>query len=301
MGEYKLAALLHNISWKMPTHNPYKLDDGIIFHTYHGSRVEKAYERMCKEASIDGGEPFSCDTYLEVYAQKQRLLGHFGTDECIVSRICNIWAILVGLPVGSVRIIGTDSDFVETYFTEPLYPFLDFHLGLQMDYEVEIFRIDKDIFTNMKKIWNNLGSVVKHNFTGERHLVFNAFIFYFYAWRAFSPDISCIHLCIVLETLFSPQNHGELAHRISYNASSFLGDSVDERKTIYNDIKKFYGLRSSIVHGALPNWDKVHSLIPKVFRYCSAVLKKILLERENIELFNNNKKREELFERYLFS
>ena len=109
-----------------------------------------------------------------------------------------------------------------------------------------------------------------------------------------------MNLSVFLETLFSPEGDQELTHQIAYNFAWFGGNSDENRKEIYKLIKKFYNLRSKIVHGDIPNQDKLVELTPEIFLLCAECLKKILSSEELIQIFNDSFKRKSYFEKFMF-
>ncbi len=58
-----------------------------------------------------------------------------------------------------------------------------------------------------------------------------------------------VTLAIALEALFSPDEKGEFTFRISQGVSQMVGSTPDERSELFREMKRFYGLRSQLVHG----------------------------------------------------
>ena len=114
-------------------------------------------------------------------------------------------------------------------------------------------------------------------------------------------DQTCINLAIVLESLFSPTNQMELTHQISFNASQFLGDDKEEKRLLYKLFKRFYSLRSKIVHGNIPDHKELFVVTSVIFILCSEILKKIYLDIGIAKFFIEDKKRSELFSNWMFS
>lgn len=79
-----------------------------------------------------------------------------------------------------------------------------------------------------------------------------------------------------------------------------MGTDKTNRQYIYNMLKKYYRLRSQIVHGEQPKYELLIEQIPEVLLFCSNVLKRILLDKDLMETFNNNAKRQEFFNSWLF-
>ncbi|MBN2267657.1 MAG: hypothetical protein JW725_04975, partial [Candidatus Babeliaceae bacterium] len=57
------------------------------------------------------------------------------------------------------------------------------------------------------------------------------------------------HYCSAIEALFAMGNT-ELTHQLSERVASFLEDDPQRRVELYTDVKRAYGLRSIVVHGA---------------------------------------------------
>lgn len=64
------------------------------------------------------------------------------------------------------------------------------------------------------------------------------------------PEERLIAIAVALEALFSPGDSREYNFRISQTAAQLLGDTPSEKKTIYDEIKELYKLRSSLMHGS---------------------------------------------------
>lgn len=128
----------------------------------------------------------------------------------------------------------------------------------------------------------------------------NALDFFFYAWRAYYLEHACLNLSIALESLFSPESSTEVSHQIAYFASRFWSREPNERENLYRLVKAFYTQRSRLVHGAAPKWEKLRETTPAVFRFCSQVLKRLLLDSNLAGRLNNSKLREGFLNELLF-
>ena len=60
--------------------------------------------------------------------------------------------------------------------------------------------------------------------------------------------IQFLLLMISMESLFSPDDRGEFTYRISRNSSVLIGKDKDDSKLVFNEMKKLYGKRSTIMH-----------------------------------------------------
>jgi hypothetical protein len=63
-------------------------------------------------------------------------------------------------------------------------------------------------------------------------------------------DGDLLYALTALEGLLVSDSKSELAYRLSLRVANLLGTDGDSRKRIFRDMKDFYNLRSSIVHGA---------------------------------------------------
>ncbi|MGY5147601.1 MAG: hypothetical protein ACW9W4_06355 [Candidatus Nitrosopumilus sp. bin_7KS] len=66
-----------------------------------------------------------------------------------------------------------------------------------------------------------------------------------------------IDMLIAFEALFFKQGEsGEITHKISVRISKFLEIDFDARKTLFRHVKQIYHIRSAIVHGDSPSFEK---------------------------------------------
>jgi hypothetical protein len=61
---------------------------------------------------------------------------------------------------------------------------------------------------------------------------------------------SFLTLMVGMEALFNPSGGYELTYTISRNCAVLLGKDKEDSLRIFNDVKRLYGKRSRIVHGA---------------------------------------------------
>jgi Apea-like HEPN len=65
------------------------------------------------------------------------------------------------------------------------------------------------------------------------------------------PHMQAVELMTAFEALVTKKDEVEgLTYRLGLRVANFLGRDAQERKTIFRQVKQFYGLRSRIVHGA---------------------------------------------------
>jgi Apea-like HEPN len=94
-----------------------------------------------------------------------------------------------------------------------------------------------------------------------------------------------------LEALLTKKEETEgLTYRLSMRVANLLGHDVDSRKEIFRDIKKFYGLRSKMVHGT-PLDSKLRNQLTEVDSL-RETLRKVLLSV--MALFSVGERPEEL-------
>jgi len=75
-----------------------------------------------------------------------------------------------------------------------------------------------------------------------------------------------------LEAIFL-ENEGELSHRLSHRISNIYGESENERKLVFDFVKRCYNNRSKILHGAqfdIQEWDYIYSIedLEEITRKC---------------------------------
>lgn len=69
---------------------------------------------------------------------------------------------------------------------------------------------------------------------------------------------------------------------------------------IYRYVKKYYNIRSKLVHGEIISVSE-HSLIHDFFKFISTIILQIIIDNKKILIFNNNKSRQKYLDELLFS
>jgi hypothetical protein len=73
------------------------------------------------------------------------------------------------------------------------------------------------------------------------------------ALRLYSRDegdeMDVVNALTAFEALLANDSNAELSYRLSLRVAHLLGNDAEERKRIFKDMKEFYDLRSSLVHG----------------------------------------------------
>lgn len=101
----------------------------------------------------------------------------------------------------------------------------------------------------------------------------------FYVQIARSNDdlsLKISEYCSTLESLLST-NPNEIAHQLSERVAILIGQNKSDRNQIYREIKKAYGIRSKIVHGAKIS-DKEIKGIPQLSRKLDSYLRIVFLK-----------------------
>lgn len=81
---------------------------------------------------------------------------------------------------------------------------------------------------------------------------------------------------IALESLYLGDSQ-ELSYKLALRGSYFLGDSVETRNVIFQDIRNAYNYRNRIVHGNTPpSRERLRQVVPKTEEYLRQSLKKYL-------------------------
>ncbi|PKQ46494.1 hypothetical protein CSW08_02905 [Confluentibacter flavum] len=124
-------------------------------------------------------------------------------------------------------------------------------------------------------------------------------IFFYFSWNTLSLELTGISISIVLETLFSPHSNSELTHQIAYNIASFTGKEKQEKTELYKYVKKYYSIRSKLVHGETVKEEELNS-IPPFFKFICDIILKIISDDKLIHVFNDNQKRKEFLNDKLF-
>lgn len=81
------------------------------------------------------------------------------------------------------------------------------------------------------------------------------------ARRRVAPGDKAIDGSVCLEALLSGRARGELTHRLSVRTALLLAQTLEERIAIAERVRKFYGLRSDVVHGSAPKKEAANRQI----------------------------------------
>lgn len=292
----QLAVLLHMHVWRSIL-NEFEIDKDIWLKSTNNSKIWELYVDMCEKFNYDQGEPFGYDFYIQVKVDYP----WDPTDPfSITGKISNLISIELEMPIAASRSIYSSDNFNTFIYTSEDYQYGNNTEWLMFDDIKNEKRYFDDLsLTNVKKMYLSLKEIDSKNVSKNR--IINALIYYFYSWcRIHYLEQTCINLSVCLESLFAPISNTELSHQISYNISRFLTDIPDERRKYYTLIKKFYNLRSKIVHGNVPNTDEVINLTREVYVLTGKIIKRILLDEKLTSIFNNEKMRVNFFREMIF-
>lgn len=157
-------------------------------------------------------------------------------------------------------------------------------------------KLNHETFEILKSAWRTLKTL---NYPEFHPRVINAFDFYYFSWNSINLHSTTINLSVVLETLFSPSSTNELSHQIAYNVAKFLYSDRKERIAGYQFVKKFYSIRSKLVHGGdIKSQDLV--IVVEFFKLISSILLTILTDITLFNTFNEDRMRKKFLEEFLF-
>jgi len=291
----QIAVLLHVIPWQYNEDN-YEIAPNILLCKTSDSLIDKLYKKMCADEGLDDGSPY--DYYSHILFSPADLNKHFGwkgSPHELLDRLLNVVAIFLSEPINHVRIIHSEDNFSSYSKTS-----LEYLYGEQTDFiQLQSCQgLDEGLLNKVKKAWNIIEDLWgKEKVFGRLN---SALTYFYYAWNSHYIDQVCINLAITLEILFTPNSNMELSHQLSCNVAKFMSSEIKEREYFYHKIKKFYSVRSQLIHGMLPDDMKIIDITVDTFHFVSSILSNILSSKESSELFNNNKKRIEFFNDILF-
>lgn len=114
-----------------------------------------------------------------------------------------------------------------------------------------------------------------------------------YAYSRLLPEDKLLDFMIGFEAIFlKGDEQQELSYRLSLRSAYFLSETVEERKDVFDFIRRAYKARSEIVHGERATGEgKNKEFVDKVEFYLRSSVKKILNEgmyKINHNIFLNN-------------
>ena len=103
------------------------------------------------------------------------------------------------------------------------------------------------------------------------------------ARAAGDAPVKLANYCTALEALFS-NDTAELTHKLSERTGWFVGGNAKERLDVFQRVRKAYGIRSKVVHGAA-DWGRDKTVATETSQFLDSMLRRVLrLIRERQEL-----------------
>lgn len=295
MKTRKYAAIYFYAEWNC-SENSIIVSDGITIGNFQGSHIKKLYETICENYKVDEGEPYSCNVYSLFYPKmNEDLYIDFGSSYSVIDRFSNILVMISKQPILMCRLIWSDDNFETISGTERIYHYSEEMSALFWDDEVSI---SGNEIENIILIWSKINSIYRSHPDNGR--IINILNYYYTAWRSHTIEQLIINIAIVLELLFAPHSQAEITHQIAFNVSKYMGTDADKRNSIYDEIRKFYSIRSAIIHGGMPNFNKIESVARNIFILITNIIVSIISNDEIAEIFADNNKRTMLLKSYLF-
>lgn len=286
------AGLLHAINWDVSA-DEVELSDYIKICQCEPSEALDLYHKLCAEQQLDDGDPFLYYSYVLIQPNAITYDIGGGDPYFLLDRVCNVIALVLAQPIPMCRVILSEDNFKTCLRTYEVFQY-----GMQTDFLMKSnASLDTEKAGEIKTAWAVASALwEKHKSTGR---VNSALTYFYYAWRSPYLDQCCLNLSVCLELLFTPHSQGEASHQISFNVARFLGQSPNEMKAIYRAVRNFYNIRSRIVHGGIPNEDKVIDAAIETFKLSSDCLRKILCKGFS-NMFDQDSRRRELLSSFLF-
>lgn len=293
----QIAILIFTADWNYK-YDRVKVGNGIEIGNSVGSKILDLYTNLVANQKIkEDSEVFHHGAYILIDSIKRNDAWlAFDDPYSVINRFINLLAIVFSTPINFSRVLISKDGFKSAYDTDLIH-----NQGTQTDMlirDIDRILFDSRSISQIRKCWPNVELSWNSNKAIGR--VTNSLTYFFYSWRSPYFDPICINLAIVLENLFSPESTTEVTHQLSFNIAHFYGKNSQERKDLFYLFKKFYGIRSKIIHGGLPKEDKLIETTSTVFHYTAAILKYILSNSELTNTFNSQEKRIKLFDSNAF-
>lgn len=290
----KYAILIHVLHWDYYENEYIIEEDGISLINIRDHQIEKLYHSLCREKGIDEGEPYMYDTALILYDENNEDYSFLPSPspQSLSSIFINLLTLINGASIGFCRVISSNDNFDTSLTTYELYDALTENMYELTGISIELNKQNLEL---LHAIWKNLRVV----WASGQSRIDNALTFYYLSWNTHTFKQTVISLSIVIESLFSPDSNTELSHQIAFNLAKFMGETKADRDEKYKLIKKYYSIRSKLVHGDSIKDTEIDS-IPIFFNLISKVFLKILIDKELIILFNDNTMRKVYLKDKLF-
>lgn len=99
--------------------------------------------------------------------------------------------------------------------------------------------------------------------------------------RRISAGDKALDGSICLEAMLSGKSRGELTHKLAVRTALLLGKTLEERQEIVKKVRKFYEIRSAVVHGSKPkNEAEQRAAVAEGIDLCRSALRSIVEHRE---------------------
>ncbi len=134
-----------------------------------------------------------------------------------------------------------------------------------------------------------------------RSRINTALTYFQHSWRSHHVEQACLHLSVALEVLFAPHSQGETTHQISFNVAHFLGSRGSQREELYDATRKFYAVRSSVIHGGTVDYAKLAPAVVEMFKLLASAFQRILTAKDIAAKFESDMDRKRMFRAFLFS
>lgn len=120
--------------------------------------------------------------------------------------------------------------------------------------------------------------------------------------REEGDEMDVVNALTAFEALLSNDSKAELSYRLSLRVAHLLGNDAEERKRIFKDMKEFYDLRSSLVHGSGFKLKPKHEarLQREHLDLLRDLLRRVILSVMAMRLDNPNVQLEELLDDLIF-
>lgn len=168
--------------------------------------------------------------------------------------------------------------------------------------EMEIIKIKKEDFKELKTIFGRLEGLNLSNFTKYSRLK-NSINFYDNACYEKGHLLKLVNFFISLESLFSDDKKSEISYKIRLRTACINYPERNrrkERKEVFNLIKEGYNIRSLFLHGSdvdnsikkrnTSGYSYFEDYLPKIRFIVEKTIKHILLNKKEYELFSDERK-----------
>jgi hypothetical protein len=263
---------------------------------FEGSQVEKLYTALVLKDGIDDGEPLMYGAYarIEPSPGAGRLLD-FADSYSVVERFSTAIVVATSHPLTWSRVIwsvtgfGSASGTAELHYAGYQADFLD---RAPLDITPLSLSVIRPVWATIDRLWG------AHKARGR---ITTALQYFYLAWRSHYLEQACLHLGVAMEILFAPHSQGETTHQLAYNLAHLHGKDPADREWLYRLAKKFYGTRSAIVHGGLPDHDTIADVTIAMFLTMAAVLRRVLISTELSDILDDERRRRSLWSEFLFA